>query len=44
MGKEGNLAESEAVTTALEVELKRVIATVTSLVSEYAEQNAVLVS
>ena len=43
MGREGNLAESEAVTTALEAELKRVIATVTSLVSEHAEENAVLV-
>lgn len=44
MGKEGNLAESEAVTTVLEVELKRVISTLTSLVGEYAEENAVLVS
>jgi HPt (histidine-containing phosphotransfer) domain-containing protein len=43
MGKEGNLAESEAVATALEAELKRVIATVTSLVSEYDEEH-VLVS
>ena len=44
MGKEGNLAESDAVTSALEVELKRVIATVTSLVGQYAEESAVLVS
>ena len=44
MGKEGNLAESEAVTTALEVELKRVISKLTSLVGEYVEDNAVLVS
>ena len=43
MGKEGNLAESEAVTSALEVELKRVIATVTILVGQYAEENALLV-
>jgi signal transduction histidine kinase/DNA-binding response OmpR family regulator len=44
MGKEGNLAESEAVASALEVELKRVIATLTNIVCEYAEENAVLVS
>jgi hypothetical protein len=43
MGREGNLAESEAVTTALEAELERVMSTVTRLVSEH-EQNAALVS
>ena len=44
MGKEGNLAESEAVTTALEAELQRVIAAVTTLLGEHDEENAVLVS
>jgi len=33
MGKDGNLAESEAVTTALEAEFERVITTVTGFVS-----------
>jgi len=44
MGKDGNLTESEAVATALEAELERVIATVTGFVSEYDEENAALVS
>ncbi|MGI9168536.1 MAG: Hpt domain-containing protein [Pyrinomonadaceae bacterium] len=43
MGKDGNLAESEAVTTALEAELKRVIATITGFLSEHDEDNAALV-
>jgi two-component system sensor histidine kinase/response regulator len=44
MGKEGNLAESEAVTTALEAELQLVITTVTGLVRVQNEENTVLVS
>jgi len=44
MAREGNLVESEAVTMALEAELKRVVATVTSLVSEHREENVAFVA
>jgi two-component system sensor histidine kinase/response regulator len=44
MGKEGNLAESESVTAALEAELNRVIATVTGLIGEHDAKNAAFVS
>ena len=44
MGKEGNLTESESVARALEMELERVTATVTSLVSMHDEKIALLVS
>ncbi len=43
MGKDGNLAESEAVTTALEAELECVIATVTGFLCEPDNENAALV-
>ncbi|MCM3874081.1 MAG: response regulator [Pyrinomonadaceae bacterium] len=44
MGREGNLEESEAVTTALEAELQHVMTAVTSSMRVADEENAVLVS